>query len=58
MFRTEHLIKLGMHDEKFLRHEDKDLRIRFEKNIKYSEFHCHFIGTENILRVLLKTKIK
>ena len=58
MFRTEHLIKLGMYDEKFLRHEDKDLRIRFEKNIKYSEFHCHFIGTENTLRVLLKTKIK
>ena len=29
-----------------------------KKNIKYSEFHCHFIGTENTLRVLLKTKIK
>lgn len=29
MFRVEHLIELGMYDEKFLAHEDKDLRIRF-----------------------------
>ena len=34
MFRTEHLIKLGMYDEKFFSHEDKDLRIRVNK--KYS----------------------
>jgi glycosyltransferase involved in cell wall biosynthesis len=29
MFRIEHLIELGLYDEKFLAHEDKDLRIRF-----------------------------
>jgi glycosyltransferase involved in cell wall biosynthesis len=29
MFRIEHLIDLGLYDEGFLAHEDKDLRIRF-----------------------------
>ena len=31
MFRIEHLINIGMYDEKFLLNEEKDLRIRFEK---------------------------
>lgn len=31
LFRKHQLIELGMYDEKFLGHEDKDLRIRFEK---------------------------
>ena len=56
MFRTEHLIKLGMYDEKFLRHEDKDLRIRFEKKYKIFRVPLPLIGTENTLRVLLKQK--
>ena len=34
MFRTNQLVEIGMYDESFLRHEDVDLRIRFEK--KYS----------------------
>lgn len=34
MFRKRQLLEVGMYDERFLRHEDKDLRIRFEK--KYS----------------------
>jgi len=29
MFRTEQLIDIGMYDESFLRHEDRDLRLRF-----------------------------
>ena len=29
MFRIEHLVELGLYDEGFLAHEDKDLRIRF-----------------------------
>ena len=29
MFRIQHLINLGLYDEKFLLHEDKDLRLRF-----------------------------
>ena len=32
MFRKEHLIKIGLYDESFLRREEEDLRIRFEKN--------------------------
>ena len=34
MYRIEHLIELGLYDENFLVHEDKDLKLRFEK--KYS----------------------
>jgi glycosyltransferase involved in cell wall biosynthesis len=29
MFRTEQLIDIGLYDESFLRHEDRDLRMRF-----------------------------
>ena len=36
MFRLEHLINLGLYDENFLVHEDKDLRLRF--NDKYKVF--------------------
>ena len=32
MFRIEHLIKLGLYDEKMLLHEDKDLLLRFIEN--------------------------
>ncbi|TGN18245.1 glycosyltransferase [Leptospira idonii] len=31
MFRIEQLIDIGLYDDEFLSHEDKDLRIRFEK---------------------------
>lgn len=31
MFRIEQLISIGLYDEKFLLHEEKDLRIRFKK---------------------------
>ncbi len=34
MFRVEHLLDLGMYDNSFLVHEDKDLRIRFLKKYK------------------------
>ena len=36
MFRKSQIIDIGLYDEYFLYHEDKDLRIRFEK--KYSIF--------------------
>jgi hypothetical protein len=29
MFRTDQLIEIGLYDESFLRHEDRDLRVRF-----------------------------
>jgi len=32
MYRIEHLISLGLYDEKFLVHEEKELRIRFDQN--------------------------
>ncbi len=31
MFQTKHLIQIGLYDEDFLLHEDKDLRLRFLK---------------------------
>ena len=34
MFKTHNLIKIGLYNEKFLLHEEKELRARFEK--KYS----------------------
>ena len=34
MFKSSHLFKIGLYDENFLRHEDKDLRRRFEKKFK------------------------
>jgi glycosyltransferase involved in cell wall biosynthesis len=34
MFRIEHLVDIGLYDDSFLMHEDRDLRIRFLK--KYS----------------------
>lgn len=34
MFRTDQLIDVGLYDESFLLHEDRDLRIRFLKKYK------------------------
>ena len=34
MFRLEQLLELGLYDNKFLVHEDKDLRYRFLKKFK------------------------
>ena len=34
MFKTNHLIEIGLYNEQFLLHEEKELRARFEK--KYS----------------------
>ncbi|OUW24631.1 MAG: glycosyl transferase [Rickettsiales bacterium TMED174] len=34
IFRVEQLIEIGMYDKKFLVHEDKDLRLRFQKKFK------------------------
>lgn len=31
MFRTDHLIDVGLYDDNFLMHEDRDLRVRFLK---------------------------
>ena len=34
MFRIEHLVQIGLYDEKFLMQEDRELRIRFETKFK------------------------
>lgn len=34
MFRTAHLIEIGLYDEDFLMHEDQEIRIRFEKEFE------------------------
>ena len=34
MFKKIDLVKLGLYDESFLRHEEKELRVRFEKKYK------------------------
>ena len=34
MFRRDHLIEIGLYNPDFLRHEDRELRLRFEQNYK------------------------
>ncbi len=34
MFRIDHLIDIGLYDDRFLMHEDRDLRLRFLKKYK------------------------
>ena len=36
MFKRNQIIDIGLYDEEFLSHEDKDLRIRFEKKYEIS----------------------
>ncbi|NVJ91191.1 MAG: glycosyltransferase family 2 protein [Methylocystaceae bacterium] len=36
MFRTDHLIEIGLYDDGFLMHEDRDLRTRFLKRYNIS----------------------
>jgi glycosyltransferase involved in cell wall biosynthesis len=34
LFKTSHLFEIGLYDEEFLLHEERELRIRFEKKYK------------------------
>ena len=34
LFRKSQLIEIGLYDETFLRHEERDLRLRFEKKYR------------------------
>jgi glycosyltransferase involved in cell wall biosynthesis len=36
MFRKKHLLEIGLYDEQFLLHEERELRIRYEKNYTIS----------------------
>ena len=44
MYRIERLIDLGLYDENFLVHEDKDFRMRLIRNIKPQEFRFLYIA--------------
>ena len=52
MYRTEQLIDLGLYDETFLVHEDRDLRIRFDKKYRLTRIpiplYRYFIHGENL----------
>lgn len=39
LFQRRHLLEIGLYDESFLRHEERDLRIRFEKFYKIDGLH-------------------
>lgn len=39
MFKRKHLLEVGLYDESFSLHEERDLRIRFEKLYKISALH-------------------
>jgi len=36
MFKIDHLVEIGLYNEKFLLHEEKELRVRFEKKYTIS----------------------
>ena len=52
MYRSEQLIDLGLYDEKFLAHEEKDLKIRFDKKFTLTRMplplYRYFIHGENL----------
>jgi len=52
MYRSEQLIDLGLYDEKFLAHEEKDLKIRFDKKFTLTRLplplYRYFIHGENL----------
>jgi glycosyltransferase involved in cell wall biosynthesis len=52
MYRIEHLIDLGLYDETFLVHEDKDLRIRFDQKYNLTRvpipLYRYFIHGDNL----------
>ena len=54
MFRIESLIDIGLYDKSFKIHEEKDLRIRFLKIIKWQDYQYHYIDTEGIKQILQK----
>ena len=69
MFRLEHLVNLGLYDEKFLIHEDKDLRLRFNEKYKifriplplyrYRKHHANITNDEKkVIKHMQKLKKK
>jgi len=63
MFRKQQLIEIGMYDENFRCHEDRDLRIRFEKKYKINRlqlplyrYRRHSSNMTNDMKLMLKNK--
>tara|TARA_Y100000590_G_scaffold470736_1_gene669013 strand:- start:9368 stop:10018 length:651 start_codon:yes stop_codon:yes gene_type:complete len=60
MFKTQHIIKIGMYDKNFLAKEDEDLLIRFRKNFnvtrlpiplyKYRQHNNNMTKNKNLLK--------
>ena len=63
MFRKQQLIEIGMYDENFRCHEDRDLRIRFEKKYNINRlqlplyrYRRHSSNMTNDMNLMLKNK--
>lgn len=63
MFRKQQLVEIGMYDENFRCHEDRDLRIRFEKKYKINRlqlplyrYRRHSSNMTNDVKLMLKNK--
>ena len=65
MFKRSQLLELGLYDESFLRHEDKDLRLRFDKaykmghlNIPLYRYRKHLDNITNDEAIMAEEKEK
>ena len=57
LFRKSQLIEIGLYDETFLRHEERDLRLRFEKSTESTDWTFHYtdiVATQTILPMTWK----
>jgi glycosyltransferase involved in cell wall biosynthesis len=50
MFRIDQLVELGLYDEQFLSHEDRDLRIAFSRSTRFITSRCRCTGTGGTMR--------
>ena len=48
MFKMDKILNLGLYNPDFLIHEDKELMLRFKKNIRYAISNYLYIDIESI----------
>ena len=53
MFKASQLFEIGLYDEDFKLWEEKDLRYRFEKNIRFTGWNFRFTGIVVTRKTLL-----
>ena len=58
LFKTHHLIDIGLYDEKFLINEEKDLRIRFKKKYTIDRIALPLYRYRQHENSLTKNKLK